>query len=89
MTDSGVVGLPANSYDLVFSAFTFDNIPTMEKKVVLFQSLKALLKESGRIVNLVSDPAFMSTNGHRSRRKIFQRTEMLGAGIRFTLLCSM
>lgn len=54
--DSGVSGLAAHSYDLVFSAFTFDNVPTMEKKVALFQSLKLLLKGSGRIVNLVSTP---------------------------------
>jgi ubiquinone/menaquinone biosynthesis C-methylase UbiE len=46
----------ANAYDLVLSAFTFDNIPTMEKKVALFQDLKRLLSAGGRIVNLVSSP---------------------------------
>ena len=48
--------LVANAYDLVLSAFTFDNIPTMEKKVALFQDLKRLLSAGGRIVNLVSSP---------------------------------
>ncbi|MFQ5768249.1 MAG: hypothetical protein ACE5ID_09745 [Acidobacteriota bacterium] len=38
------------------SAFTFDNIPTMEKKVAQFQSLKRLLNGGGCIVNLVSSP---------------------------------
>ena len=48
--------LAADAYDLVLSAFTFDNIPTMEKKVALFQGLKRLLRVGGRIVNLVSSP---------------------------------
>lgn len=45
-----------NAYDLVLSAFTFDNIPTMEKKVRLFRELGSLLKRTGIIVNLVSAP---------------------------------
>jgi SAM-dependent methyltransferase len=44
------------SYDLVLSAFTFDNIPTMEKKVKNFRELGRLLRKEGRIVNLVSSP---------------------------------
>ena len=54
--DGDVGGLSPNSYDLVFSAFTFDNVPTMERKVALFRSLGRLLKSHGRIVNLVSSP---------------------------------
>jgi SAM-dependent methyltransferase len=49
-------GFGGGTYDLVLSAFTFDNIPTMEKKVALFRSLKHVLKRSGRIVSLVSSP---------------------------------
>ncbi len=45
-----------NAYDLVLSVFTFDNIPTMEKKVKIFGELRRLLKSEGRIVNLVSAP---------------------------------
>jgi SAM-dependent methyltransferase len=56
VADGDVSGLAANSYDLVLAAFTFDNIPTMEKKVALFRSLKRLLNGRGRIVNLVSTP---------------------------------
>ncbi len=44
------------SYDLVLSAFTFDNIPTLEKKVGLFAELGSLLSHEGRIVSLVSSP---------------------------------
>jgi len=43
-------------YDLVLSVFTFDNIPTMEKKVQNFIEIRSLLKSEGRIVNLVSSP---------------------------------
>jgi ubiquinone/menaquinone biosynthesis C-methylase UbiE len=43
-------------YDLVLSVFTFDNIPTMEKKVQNFREIRSLLKSEGRIVNLVSSP---------------------------------
>lgn len=45
-----------DSYDLVLSAFTFDNIPTLEKKVMLFTSLACLLKKTGTMINLVSSP---------------------------------
>lgn len=54
--DGDLGGLPAGIHDLVLSAFTFDNIPTMERKVALLASLKRLLREGGRIVNLVSAP---------------------------------
>ena len=48
--------LQHNAYDLVLSAFTFDNIPTMKKKVGIFREIRDLLREDGRIVNLVSSP---------------------------------
>lgn len=54
--DGDLSQLPAGSCDLVLSAFTFDNVPTMEKKVTLFCSLRRLLKSGGRILNLVSSP---------------------------------
>ena len=44
------------SYDLALSVFTFDNIPTMEKKVKNFKELGNLLKNEGRLVNVVSSP---------------------------------
>lgn len=54
--DGDAGGLAAHGYDLVLSAFTFDNIPTMENKVALFRSLRLLLTGRGRIINLVSTP---------------------------------
>jgi len=54
--DGNLDGLPAANFDLVLAAFTFDNIPTMEKKVSLFGSLARLLNAGGCIVNVVSSP---------------------------------
>lgn len=45
-----------NKFDVVLSAFTFDNIPTMEHKVDLFRKIGALLKNNGKIVSIVSSP---------------------------------
>ena len=56
VADGNLNGFAAESYDLVFSAFTFDNVPTMEKKVLLFRSLKGLLSRTGRVVSVVSSP---------------------------------
>jgi len=44
------------TFDLVLSAFTFDNIPTMSRKVTLFRRLRERLAPHGRLVNLVSSP---------------------------------
>ncbi|MBI3579791.1 MAG: methyltransferase domain-containing protein [Ignavibacteriales bacterium] len=44
------------SFDLVLSVFTFDNIPTIEKKVELFKALGDMLNRTGTIVSLVSSP---------------------------------
>jgi predicted TPR repeat methyltransferase len=44
----------SSSFDLILSAFTFDNIPTMDKKTRLFNGLSTLLTQNGMIINLVS-----------------------------------
>ncbi len=51
-------GLPFEdgSFDLVFSAFTFDNIPSRERKIAVFRELGRVLAPTGRLVNLVSTP---------------------------------
>ena len=48
--------LAPGSYDLVLAEFTFDNIPTAQKKVSLLSGLSRLLAEDGRIVMVVSSP---------------------------------
>ncbi len=52
--DLGV--LRGTEFDLGMSAFAFDNIPTLEKKVSIFRDLKDLLRADGIFVNLVSSP---------------------------------
>ena len=42
--------------DLVLSVFTFDNIPTMQKKVRNFTEIRRLLKDEGVVISLVSSP---------------------------------
>jgi SAM-dependent methyltransferase len=54
--DGDLGGVPPCSFDLVLSAFTFDNVPTAERKVRIFRGLRDLLADGGRIVNLVSSP---------------------------------
>lgn len=54
--DGDVGGLERGAYDLVQSLFTFDNVPTPERKVALFAGLRERLREGGRIVSLVSSP---------------------------------
>jgi SAM-dependent methyltransferase len=49
-------GLERGAYDLVLSAFTFDNVPTSAEKEALFRALRDRLAPGGRIVNLVSAP---------------------------------
>lgn len=54
--DGDFGGLPAAGFDLVLSAFTFDNIPGEAHKGALLAGLRALLAPRGLLVNLVSTP---------------------------------
>ncbi len=56
MTGTDFSPVAGSSFDLVLSAFTFDNVPTTSTKVALFEALGRLLGPEGRIVNLVSSP---------------------------------
>lgn len=54
--DDDFSSLSNDHFDLVLSAFTFDNIPGWELKVRLFRDLGKLLHEAGKIVSIVSAP---------------------------------
>lgn len=56
IVDGDLSAMTDDTFDLVLSAFTFDNVPTREGKVGLFRELARVLKTNGRIVNLVSSP---------------------------------
>ncbi|MFQ5570575.1 MAG: class I SAM-dependent methyltransferase [Rhodothermales bacterium] len=86
--DGDLSELAPGTYDLVLSVFTFDNIPTMEKKVVLFQSLKDLLRDGGRIVSLVSSPEIYVNEWASFSTKDFpeNRTAVSGDKVRIVML---
>ncbi len=54
--DGDFSSLPEFGYDLVQSAFTFDNIPDHQRRVRIFTGLRRLLRPTGRMVNIVSTP---------------------------------
>ncbi len=55
-SDSTLIALNNERYDLILSAFTFDNIPSHIQKSEYFKSFAVHLKPGGCIVNLVSAP---------------------------------
>lgn len=54
--ESGPVHLKEAPFDLILSAFTFDNFPGLGERSNSLESLRSLLSEQGRIVNIVSAP---------------------------------
>ncbi len=54
--DGNFQELPAGGFDLVQSAFTFDNIPGFDQKVRLFRGLGNLLDKDGTLANIVATP---------------------------------
>ena len=53
----GLAGLATGTFDLICAAFTFDNIPTDQKKTSALAELKRLLAPGGRLFVVVSSPA--------------------------------
>ena len=54
--ESGFDEIQDHSFDLILSAFTFDNIPTRERKVGIMKEIRRLLRPEGQFVNLISTP---------------------------------
>jgi ubiquinone/menaquinone biosynthesis C-methylase UbiE len=52
----GIEEFAGHSFDLVLSAFTFDNIPNRARKVSIMSDICRLLSPNGRFINLVSSP---------------------------------
>lgn len=69
-----------NSCDLILSAFTFDNIPTMEKKVNSFKEIGRVLKREGRMVNLVSAPEIYTNEWASFSTKDFSENKFAKSG---------
>ena len=77
VADGDLGALAGSAFDVILSAFTFDNVATMDRKVALMTSLGRLLKPGGRIINLVSAPeiyfhewASFSTRDFPENRKV-------------------
>lgn len=56
VADGDLSALQDGAFDLVLSVFTFDNIPTREKKMAILGGLRQLLAAGGRLVSVVSSP---------------------------------
>ena len=56
VTEGDFSTLEGQSFDLVVSAFAFDNIPEIDKRAELLRGLRDLLKPTGRIILLGSTP---------------------------------
>jgi SAM-dependent methyltransferase len=54
--DCDLSTLEPGAYGIILSAFTFDNIPTRDKKLRALKGLRELLTRDGRMLNLVSSP---------------------------------
>lgn len=54
--DGDFSGFKPVSFDLILSAFAFDNIPDVTKRAELLRALRRLLRDDGRIILLGSTP---------------------------------
>lgn len=78
--EDGFDQFPDSSCDLILSVFTFDNIPTLEEKVRIFQDLKGLLKKDGCIINVVSAPEIYVNEWASFSTKDFPENRHAGSG---------
>ncbi len=68
------------SFDLALSMFTFDNVPTMDKKITLYRKMGSLLHEKGRIISLVSSPDIYTHEWASFSTKEFHENRYAGNG---------
>jgi len=80
---------PAEAYSLVLSAFTFDNVATTARKVMLFRGLRRLItRGTGRIVSIVSSPEIYTHEWASFTTKDFpqNRSASVGDTVRIVML---
>ena len=65
-----------NSFDLIMSAFTFDNIYGMDFKISIFKEFKRILKKGGKIINLVSSSLLYSNEWASFTTKDFPQNKI-------------
>jgi SAM-dependent methyltransferase len=86
VADGGLSQFGEKAVDLVLSVFTFDNIPTMEKKIGLLKDLRNLLTSDGRIVNLVSSPEIYINEWTSFTTKDFPENKQAKSGDRVKII---
>jgi SAM-dependent methyltransferase len=77
--DDDMSAWPPESFSLIQSAFTFDNIPAAEK-IRLFRHLRRLLKPDGILVNVVSAPEIYLNEWASFSTKDFLENRNAGPG---------
>ena len=80
VADGSIGELEPDTFDLVLAAFTFDNVPSMEKKVALFRSLRVVLRSQGRIVTVVSTPEIYVNEWASFSTRAFPGNRTAGSG---------
>jgi SAM-dependent methyltransferase len=80
-------GLPDElACDLVLSAFTFDNVPTAEKKIRTMKQLHGLLADEGIFINLVSSPEIYVNEWASFSTKDFSENKRARSGDRVRII---
>ncbi len=78
--DGGFESLEKGGFDLVFAAFTFDNIPGAGRRAELLRGLVGLLNDSGKIVLLDSTPEIYKHEWVSFSTKDFPENRDAGSG---------
>lgn len=84
--DGDLGGLASGSFDLVFSAFTFDNVPGRSARAHLFTELRRVLAPGGRLVNLVSAPEIYVNEWASFSTCEFPENRLAGSGDRVRIV---
>ena len=86
--DGDLGSLDSAAFDLVFSAFTFDNIDGRDARAHLFTEFRRLLSPSGRVVDLVSAPEIYVHEWASFSTREFAENRSAGSGdrVRITML---
>lgn len=84
--DGDLTLLAGRRFDVVLSAFTFDNVPDRERRVRLFRALGDLLAEGGCMVNLVSAPEIYVHEWVSFSTRDFPENRSAGSGDRVRIV---
>lgn len=84
--DGDLSSLASEEFDLVLSAFTFDNVPGREERAHLFSELRRVLRPRGRMLNLVSSPELYVHEWASFSTREFAENRRAGSGDRVRIV---